>query len=655
MDPEIDALLRAGDIEGAAQRARALGHTRRAAELLALLGRHAEAAILALEANEWRAALDAALASDDERVVSALCTELGKRGPIAEAAAAHARITQRDDVSARILEPLFPAEAGATWYARGEYAFAAQCFDRAGDIKRTITAYEQHLSQYPDDVDAAERLAVLRATRGDDEGAVRALQLAAKSNPRASVLAKLIEALRRVGLDGAARVTLRRLRVSTPNAGADIEAFQDALPRGEGEERYAGRYRVLRQVGSGAAGRVMEARDELTGETVALKVLTVSDDKGAAFARFMREAELARSLDDPTLVRLRALDPEGPTIVYDWMPGGTLTDRIGHLSMAEIHAIANRLLRALSVLHRHGVVHRDLKPSNVLFDPAGQARLSDLGAAHLGDLGATVTGGLVGSLPYMSPEQITGSAVTAATDLYALGCMLFQLILGRTPFLGPDFVMQHLNDVPPTPSSLRPGLGTEFDAIFTALLAKEAEHRPRDAQACEQLFLTCSWQEPNDGGLAPLPRPSLIPAARNSIAPHAAAHTATQWRVASQTPGMMFDSRLERDIEAVTVDPVHRDLLFRWAALDASDLQCIVDIDESEEQLVAWVLPATDGGMCTADELDGSNRDRVLAALTAAGMDGLSARGALCARSQRYGSLALVRSLVPAQSHAKHS
>jgi serine/threonine protein kinase len=87
---------------------------------------------------------------------------------------------------------------------------------------------------------------------------------------------------------------------------------------------------------------VLEAVDELTGEAVALKILSVSDDRSAAFSRFMREAELARSLDDPTLVRMRALDPEGPTIVYDWMPGGTLAERIGRQALPEVRAVMLR-------------------------------------------------------------------------------------------------------------------------------------------------------------------------------------------------------------------------------------------------------------------------------------------------------------------------
>lgn len=641
MDPEVDALVRAGDIEGAARRAREKGLYRRSAELLALLGRHAEAAVVALEAGEWRSAIDAALSSGDERVIAALCDELGKRGDVAEAAAAHARITQRHDVAARILEPLFPAEAGQGWYERGEYLYAARCFDRAKDVGKTIVSYEQHLSQYPEDTEAAERLAVLRAGRGDDEGAVRALQLAARHQAGAPALQKLVEALRRVGLEGAARVVIRRLRAIDPSASLEVDAYGASLPRGQSEERYAGRYRVVRQVGSGASGRVLEAVDELTNETVALKVLSVGDDKGAAFARFMREAELARSLDDPTLVGMRALDPEGPTIVYDWMPGGTLTDRIATASLAEVRAISQRVLRALSVLHRHGVVHRDIKPSNVLFDPAGQARLGDLGAAHLSDLGATVTGGLVGSLPYMSPEQITGGAVSAATDLYSFGCLLYQLLTGQTPFAGPDFVDQHLHEAPPKVSSVRPALGTEYDALIDTLLAKDPEERPRDAFECERLLSALSFREVDDERRT-LSRRSSIPPPMSARASGAA------YLAPTQRPDRWIDQRLAREVERIEVDPQRRDTLYRWAGLGSSDLQTIVDIDDPHDEhspIVAYALVVDDGERALADQLDGAERGRVLAALSEVGFDGVSAGRSPCVRSRLFGAVALASAL----------
>jgi serine/threonine-protein kinase len=354
----------------------------------------------------------------------------------------------------------------------------------------------------------------------------------------------------------------------------------------------------------------------------------------------MREAELAKSLDDPTIVGMRALDPEGPTIVYDWMPGGTLAERIGALSLGEVRAISTRVLKALSVLHRNGVVHRDLKPSNVLFDPAGQARLSDLGAAHLNDLGATVTGGLVGSLPYMSPEQITGGSATAATDLYAFGCMLFQMLTGQTPFAGPDFVDQHLHEPPPKVSSLRPALGVEYDALLDALLMKSPEARPQDAFEAERMLAGPSWREVDDDGRAMARRSSIPP-------PMAAARAqGMSWLTALSAPNRFRDERLARDVERIEVSAARRETVYRWAAMGSTDLQTIVDIDDQEgETLSVFALIADDGPVLAADALDGVERGRVLAALSAVGFDGVSAGAAICARSRAYGAIALARAL----------
>jgi eukaryotic-like serine/threonine-protein kinase len=403
VDVEVEALVARAEIDQAAALAVTRKQWRRAAELLSSLGRVADAVVAAVEGNEWRLAMDIALQAADEQVLEALCARVASDPTRVPEAVAQARLARRDDVAARLLEETRPEEAAETWYARGEYARAAPCFERANDPGRAARAWEQHLAQTPDDPAAALRLGELRARQGDDEGAVRALQAAAKVEASDAVMAKLAAGMLRLGYMHASRYWIARLRDRDMKWPADPEAYAEHLPRAEGAaKRYAGRYRVLREAGSGATGRVLEAIDDLTGDSVALKVLTVSDDRSAAFGRFLREAELARTLDDPCLVRMRALDPDGPTIVFDWMPGGTLAVRVGVMALREVGHVTLRLLHALETLHRHGVVHRDVKPSNVLFDAAGQARLGDLGASHLGDLGATVTGGLIGSLPYMA-------------------------------------------------------------------------------------------------------------------------------------------------------------------------------------------------------------------------------------------------------------
>lgn len=636
--PEIETLVRSGELDRAAALARDLGEWRRAAELFGSLGHAAEACLCAVRAKDWNLAMDLALTTADERVLAALADEAGKDPSRAIVLAAQCRLHRRDDVAAMVLERTAPAEAAATWHQHGDYLRAARAWDRAGDLPRAAHAYEQHLAQSPDDAASALRLAELRALAGDDEGAVRALQAAVRVDPSDDTMARLVCALTRLGLEHGARTWVRRLRDRNPSHPADLAAYADRLPKGaHAEERYAGRYRVIREVGSGATGRVLEAVDELTGDPVALKVLAIGDERSAAFARFMREAELAKMLDDPTLVRMRALDPEGPTIVYDWMPGGTLTERIGKQSLREVRAVTLRVLAALETLHRNGVVHRDLKPSNVLFDAAGQARLGDLGAAHLGDLGATVTGGLVGSLPYMAPEQITGAPVSAATDLYALGCILFQMLTGKVPYGGPDFVSQHLGAPVPAPSRVRAGVPEAFDGVIAALLAKDPEARPQDVTAARALLASAPWDDAVD--LAP-PTASLVPSF-----PTASVEEGARLVPSAHRAGAWTDRHLLRDVQRLLVPTEAAPLVRRWAGNTSTTLQPVYDLLESEgdDRLEVWVQPLS--AETALHAVDDPARADCLRALAAVGIPAERTHGLRVAREGREAIVLLIEVL----------
>ena len=618
VDVEVEALVARAEIDQAAALAVHRKQWRRAAELLSSLGRVADAAVAAAEGNEWRLAMDIALQASDEQVLGALCARLSHDpGGVAQAAA-QARLARRDDVAARLLEETQPLEAAETWYARGEYANAAPCFERADDPARAARAWEQHLAQTPDDAPAALRLGALRARQGDDEGAVRALQAAAKVEASEAVMAKLAAGMWRLGYPHASRYWIARLRDRDAAWPVEPEAYASHLPRAEGAaKRYAGRYRVVREAGSGATGRVLEAVDELTGDTVALKVLTVSDDRSAAFGRFVREAELARTLDDPCLVRMRALDPEGPTIVYDWMPGGTLSARVGSMPLREVGRVTLRLLHALETLHRHGVVHRDVKPSNVLFDAAGQARLGDLGAAHLGDLGATVTGGLVGSLPYMAPEQMTGAPVSAATDLYALGCVVFEMLTGQAPFGGPDYMAQHLSEPVPRVTELCARLPTAFDDAVATLMAKSQDDRPQDATEARALLSALPWELTDE---LVLERPTPRNDRRSSVPPPPMDRDESQRvRGVDSWEDAFTGARLAR----VTTFRGARERVLAWARSGAPELQTVLDLDEGPTE-DAWWLAAV-SATTAMREVPPLARERALRALEAVGVSPLVA------------------------------
>jgi serine/threonine protein kinase len=148
------------------------------------------------------------------------------------------------------------------------------------------------------------------------------------------------------------------------------------------------------------------------------------------------------------------------------------------------------LTAALRAVHQRGITHRDVKPANVFFGATGEVKLGDFGASHLADLSATLTSAMVGTLAYMAPEQVTGGGQpSAATDLYALGVVAFQMLTGTLPFAGPDFVTQHLNEAPPLVSQRAPVLGTQYDALVSALLVKDAAARVQDANALHDCWL----------------------------------------------------------------------------------------------------------------------------------------------------------------------
>jgi len=618
VDVDVEALVARAEIDQAAALAVNRKQWRRAAELLSSLGRVADAAVAAAEGDEWRLAMDIALQASDEQVLDALCARLGSDPARVAQAAGQARLARRDDVAARLLEETRPLEAAETWYARGEYARAAPCFERAGDPGRAARAWEQQLAQSPEDDSAALRLGELRARQGDDEGAVRAFQAAAKVEASDEVMARLAAGMRRLGYLHAARYWIARLRDRDASWPVDPEAYEPYLPRAEGAaKRYAGRYRVVREAGSGATGRVLEAVDELTGDSVALKVLTVSDDRSAAFGRFVREAELARTLDDPCLVRMRALDPEGPTIVYDWMPGGTLSAKVGSMPLREVGRVALRLLHALETLHRHGVVHRDVKPSNVLFDAAGQARLGDLGAAHLGDLGATVTGGLVGSLPYMAPEQMTGAPVSASTDLYALGCVVFEMLTGQAPYGGPDYMAQHLGEAVPKVTELCPRLPEVFDEAIEKLMAKSQDDRPQDATEARALLSSLPWDLADELVLErPVPRNDR----RSSVPPPPMDRDESQ-RV--RTADGWEDAFTGAKLARVTTFRGARERVLSWARSNAPELQTVLDMDEGPAEDVWWLSAVQ--ATRPMREVPPLARERALRALEAVGVSPLVA------------------------------
>jgi serine/threonine protein kinase len=260
-----------------------------------------------------------------------------------------------------------------------------------------------------------------------------------------------------------------------------------------------GGYTIESQLGEGGMGRVYKAVGA-DGQPVALK--TVKEELAGnviLLKRFRREAELAQRINHPNVVAVVATgDREGlPWAAQRFIDGGSLQDRLnrsGTLDVKQVIAIFKPIAAGLDVLHENGLVHRDLKPGNILIDEHGHAFIADFGLAkdllHQGTV-LTRPGQTLGSMDYMAPEQIRGEDVTAVTDVYALACMLYELLTGQPPFgfqVGIRTLWAHLQDAPPHPSDIAPALPRAVgDALLTGL-EKDPDDRPQSASELIELI-----------------------------------------------------------------------------------------------------------------------------------------------------------------------
>src|SRR3954452_4853068 len=239
-------------------------------------------------------------------------------------------------------------------------------------------------------------------------------------------------------------------------------------------------------------GRVFKALGS-DGQPVALK--TAKEEMAADetfLKRFRREAEIAQRIHHPNVVEVLATgDFEGlPWAAQVFISGGSLEERLdrwGALDLHQVIAIFKQVASGLDVLHENGLVHRDLKPGNILIDQMGTPFIADFGLAkdhqHQGTV-LTRPGQALGSMDSMAPEQIRGEEVSAATDVYALACLLFELRTGRPPFadkVGMRIMWAHLQDPPPHPSDLKRDLPRSVVDALMEVLAKDPNDRPQSA------------------------------------------------------------------------------------------------------------------------------------------------------------------------------
>jgi len=266
----------------------------------------------------------------------------------------------------------------------------------------------------------------------------------------------------------------------------------------DGSRILAGRYEVGELIGRGGMAEVHIGHDTRLGRTVAIKILRSDLARDPSFQnRFRREAQAAASLNHPAIVAVYdtgedvITEPTGvvghvPFIVMEYVEGHTVRDilRDGHaVPIEEAVEITAGVLSALEYSHHAGIVHRDIKPANVMLTPTGAVKVMDFGIARaVADSAATMTQtqAVIGTAQYLSPEQARGETVDARSDLYSTGCLLFELLTGRPPFVGDSPVSvayQHVREPAPVPSTLASDVPDSLDRITLKALAKERDSR----------------------------------------------------------------------------------------------------------------------------------------------------------------------------------
>ena len=257
-----------------------------------------------------------------------------------------------------------------------------------------------------------------------------------------------------------------------------------------------GRYQLTRVVGSGGMATIYAAIDLRLDRQVAVKVMHSHLAQDEQFvSRFIREAKAAASLSHPNIVAVldQGWNQGGAPcvfIVMELIEGATLRDYLieqGSLTPERALSIITPVASALAAAHKLGIVHRDIKPENILVSKEGRIKIADFGLARGALLGNTMTAEssvILGSVSYLSPEQVQRGVADARSDIYSLGIVLFEILTGEKPYQGEDPVqvaIKHVNERVPAPSTLKPGLSVEIDQLVLSATDIDPDKRPRDA------------------------------------------------------------------------------------------------------------------------------------------------------------------------------
>jgi serine/threonine-protein kinase len=368
--------------------------------------------------------------------------------------------------------------------------------------------------------------------------------------------------------------------------------------RSAAPELVMGRYRLAERIGAGGSAEVWRGVDERLARPVAVKLLhahLLRDD--GARERFEREARAAAALSHPGIVAVYDVDASalGAAIIFELVDGETLADRLarsGPLAPAEVARIGAELAEALQHAHERGVIHRDVKPGNVLLSNDGRARLVDFGIARVLDAEAaklTSAGMIAGTLRYLAPEQLAGAEASEASDLYALGTVLYEMATGRPAFSAPTPVAlaEAQAHVPADPA----GVPSELAAVWREALDPDPARRPaRAADMAAQLRAIAGTPiRPSEGPMTAAPG---VPAADDGQGAHVSGSELTPPFARSEAPTVLIASPSLSEVpspRAVPDGADHEvDIVVPWPALAGTRAR----LGRTGRELLRALLPA---------------------------------------------------------------
>ena len=249
---------------------------------------------------------------------------------------------------------------------------------------------------------------------------------------------------------------------------------------------FNGRYKITERIGIGGMAEVYKAQDQVLGRTVAVKVMLPQYAADSEFtARFKQEAASAANLQSPYIVNVYDWGQDEGTyfIVMEYVRGTDLKSAIqqrGAINQRKVAEIGSQVCQALSVAHGQDIMHRDIKPQNIMVQPDGNVKVMDFGIARAKNSVKAKTSSVLGTAHYISPEQAQGKELDGASDIYSLGCVLYEAATGQLPFDGPDAVsvaMRQVNEAPAAPSEVKPDISPDLEAISMKAMEKNPYNR----------------------------------------------------------------------------------------------------------------------------------------------------------------------------------